>query len=74
MRALERGVMFGLLGFYLCSTVLFLILLNPPPDRQASQLVANFFAPSYLILAVWAGYGLILSGTFLARERTEQKI
>jgi hypothetical protein len=37
-------------------------LLNFFNDRAAIDLDKEFFAPSHLILAVWAGYGLTLLG------------
>ena len=46
--------------------------LNPYPDRQSLGLDAAFFAPSYLLLALWTGYGLILLGTVLARPSANQ--
>lgn len=62
----ERLWLVGLLAVYLCLTVPVLIALNPPPDRQARDLIAPYFAASRLILAIWAGYGLVLIGAWHA--------
>ena len=58
MHAHARGLLLGLLAFYLCLSVLMLFLLNPPPARQVWELVELFFPPSYLVLALSTGYGL----------------
>ncbi len=72
MRAQERGLLLGLLAFYLCLFLLVLILLNPPIDRGGVGLMELYFVPSYLILAVWTGYGLVLAGTGLTRKLQER--
>ncbi len=72
MRAQERGLLFGLLAFYLCLSLFILILANPPKDRDAVELIELYFSPSYLILAVWTGYGLVLAGTGLTRDLQER--
>jgi len=72
MRAQERGLLLGLLAFYLCLSLFVLILANPPKDRAAVELIELYFSPSYLILAVWTGYGLVLAGTGLTRKLQER--
>ncbi len=62
IRAPERGWLLGLLFTFLCLSFFTLAILNPPPDRQASSLVVEYFLGSHLVLAVWGGYGLILIG------------
>ncbi|MEY2429983.1 MAG: hypothetical protein QOJ40_2868, partial [Verrucomicrobiota bacterium] len=46
--------------------VLLLILLNPPPDRQAQQLVRVFFTASHTLIALLVGYGLTLVAAYMA--------
>ncbi len=69
MRTRERGLILGLLAFFLSLSLFMIFILNPPPDRQARQLLALFLSPSYVVLTIWAGYGLILLGTFFSRPR-----
>jgi len=61
--------MFGLLAFCFCTSVLMTILLNPPPDGAAQGLLEQYFPPSYVILAIWTGFGLILLGSLSGRDR-----
>ena len=60
--------MLGLLAFFCGLSFLMLVLLNPSPDRQAVLLIGAYFTAAHLVLAVWAGYGLILLGTSFARK------
>ncbi|MCI0746866.1 MAG: DUF2723 domain-containing protein [Verrucomicrobia subdivision 3 bacterium] len=59
MSAREQRWMLGLLALYLCLTVLVLAVLNPTDHRDGRQMIKVFFAPSYVVLAVWLGMGLI---------------
>jgi hypothetical protein len=69
MRAQERRWMLGLLGVFLCLSLLMVALLNPSADRASMQLVDRFFSASHLVLALWAGYGLALLGTIVGKAR-----
>ena len=62
----ERAWCIGITAIYLCLGVLLLILLNPPPDRGAQQLVRVFFTASHTLIALMVGYGLTLVAAFLA--------
>jgi hypothetical protein len=42
--------------------------LNPSPD-QKSGVFEVFYSASYLVLALWTGYGLMLAGVILARRK-----
>jgi tetratricopeptide (TPR) repeat protein len=66
----ERAWLIGLGGIYLCLGVLLLILLNPPPDKAAQQLVRVFFTASHVLIALMVGYGLTLIATFMATHYT----
>ena len=68
MRKPERQWMFGLIAVYLSLSLLLVAMLNPSLDRQARDIAKDFFTASYLVLAIWAGYGLILVGTLLTRS------
>ena len=62
----ERAWLIGVLAIYLCLGVLLLILLNPPPDRAARDLVRVFFGASHMMIALLVGYGLTLVATYMA--------
>jgi thioredoxin-like negative regulator of GroEL len=60
----ERAWLVGLTAIYLCLGVLLLILLNPPPDRAAQQLVRVFFTASHTVIALLVGYSLTLIAAY----------
>jgi len=62
----ERAWLVGLTAIYLCLGVLLLILLNPPPDRAAQQLVRVFFTASHTLISIFIGYGLVLVSAYMA--------
>jgi thioredoxin-like negative regulator of GroEL len=62
----ERAWLIGITAIYFFLGILLLILLNPPPDRQAQQLVRVFFTASHTIIALMVGYGLTLIAAFMA--------
>jgi tetratricopeptide (TPR) repeat protein len=65
-RRRERAWLIGISAIYLCLGVLLLILLNPPPDRGAQELVRVFFTASHTCIALMVGYGLALTAAFMA--------
>ncbi len=62
----ERAWLIGIVAMYLCMGVLLLILLNPPPDRNAQALVRVFFTASHTFIALLMGYGLTLIAAYMA--------
>jgi thioredoxin-like negative regulator of GroEL len=62
----ERAWAVGLGSTYLCLSIFLLILLNPASDRQSRDLNKVFFTASHVIIAMAAGYGLTLIGSFLS--------
>ncbi len=62
----ERAWIAGITGIYLCLGVLLLILLNPPPDRAAQELVRVFFGASHSLIALMVGYGMTLVAAYMA--------
>jgi tetratricopeptide (TPR) repeat protein len=66
MHRRERAWLVGITAIYLCLGVLLLILLNPPPDRQAQNLVRVFFTASHTVIAMLVGYGLTLIAAYMA--------
>ncbi len=61
----QRRWMGGLLAVYLSLSLLMVWLLNPPTDFHLIGLPKVYFTASYIILAISAGYGLLLAGCFL---------
>ena len=61
----ERGWLVGITAIYFCLGVLLLILLNPPPDRAAQQLVRVFFTASHTVIALLVGYGIALIAAYM---------
>jgi hypothetical protein len=68
IRALGLAWLLGLLSIFLCLSLLVLAILNPPPDRQGSELAAEYFPASHLVLTLWAGYGLVILGSATRRQ------
>jgi hypothetical protein len=71
MAASERRWMLGLLPAYICLAFLMLAMLNPSVDRQSTELTEVYFSASYVILALWMGYGLVMLGVRLARPEKQ---
>jgi len=67
MAAPGRRWILGLLPAYVCLAFLILAVLNPGVDRQSQELNKVYFSASYILLALWMGYGLIILGARLAR-------
>jgi tetratricopeptide (TPR) repeat protein len=65
MQNRERAWMIGLGGMFLCLGGLLLVMLNPTPDRQSSQLNKVFFTASYVPISLWVGYGMTLTVAWL---------
>ena len=62
----ERAWLAGIFATYICLGVLLLILLNPPPDRAAKDLVRVFFGASHMLIALFVGYGMTLVAAYMA--------
>src|SRR5204863_2851713 len=62
----ERAWLIGITAIYFFLGVLLLILLNPPPDRAAQNLIRVFFTASHVLIALMVGYGLTLIAAFMA--------
>jgi len=62
----ERAWLIGVSAIYFFLGVLLLILLNPPPDRAAQDLVRVFFTASHTCIALLVGYGLTLIAAYMA--------
>jgi hypothetical protein len=67
MAAPARKWLEGILVVWIFVSLLTLVGLNPGPDKASVELNNPFFAASHLILAVFAGCGLMLVGAFFGR-------
>jgi hypothetical protein len=62
-----RRVFICLLTVWLGVGPLMVAQLNPPPDRQAIELITWFYQCSYVILAIWFGFGLTILGAVMSK-------
>ena len=69
----HRGAteMLGLLAVNLCLVFLLLAALNPADDRFSREICRVFLSASHLVLALWAGYGLVVGGWAVVGMRTD---
>jgi hypothetical protein len=68
----QRRWMVALLGFYLCLSVLVVLVLNPVDHKEGRERIEVFFSLSYVPLAIWVGYGLLLLAA-LSRRTTSHR-
>jgi hypothetical protein len=68
MESPGRRWILGLFLLYLSLSFLFLVLLNPSPDRQTAGLIMPFFIAAHLIVALFVGYGLVFVQCLLSRS------
>ncbi|HEX5222095.1 MAG TPA: DUF2723 domain-containing protein [Verrucomicrobiae bacterium] len=66
MQKRERSWIIGVVGIFVCLGPMLVFLLNPPPDRQARELIRVFFTASHVVVSIGVGYGLALFASFLA--------
>src|SRR5207247_6532880 len=66
MQKRERAWVLALVAVYLCIGGLLLILMNPQPDKQSADLSRVFFASSHALIAIMIGYGVALTGAYMA--------
>jgi len=64
-----RQLIIGCFAIFVSMSILLVALLNPPPDRQSTELIASYYTPSHFVLAILMGHGLVLWGTQLSRAR-----
>ena len=57
----------GALAMFLCLTGLLLAAMNPPA-HPAVEIVLPYLAGAHVVLALWAGLGLLVAGTVLGRR------
>ncbi len=64
----ERAWLLSSLPMFACLTLLMIAVLNPPNHTDGLRIIKVFFSASYVILAVWAGCGLIIVAQFVAKR------
>jgi hypothetical protein len=70
----RRRWIFGILALFLCESAFLLGLLNPSSDAAARDLNRIYFAPSFLLLALWTGFGLVALGNLAMRPRRQRVV
>jgi len=68
MQKRERAWTLGVTAIFLTLGPFLLVLLNPPPDRQAKELIRVFFTASHVLIAMGVGYGLTLISATMATQ------
>ncbi|MEK7707117.1 MAG: DUF2723 domain-containing protein, partial [Verrucomicrobiota bacterium] len=68
MQTRERAWTLGVTAIFITLGPLLLLLLNPPPDRAARELIRVFFTASHVMVAMGVGYGLTLIAASLATQ------
>lgn len=70
--ASTRKWLVGLLVAWISISLLMLVGLNPGSDKASVDVIKPIFAASHLILAIFAGCGLMLVGAFVGRPATAE--
>jgi hypothetical protein len=60
-----RNWLLGLIAVFIGTGPLVVAALNPSADLAGLQMVAPYFCPMYVVLAVWTGLGLVVLGTLV---------
>jgi hypothetical protein len=66
MQKRERSWIIGVVAIFICLGPMLVLLLNPPPDRQARELIRVFFTASHVLVSIGVGYGMALLAASLA--------
>lgn len=70
LSGLDLRWLLGLVGMFLCLSLFWLMALNPSDDRLSVEMHAIYFTPSHFILALRAGYGLLILGRIATRSKS----
>jgi hypothetical protein len=62
-----RNWMLGLTALFVSVGPLMVAMLNPSADRQSLELIEPYFSAMYVVLTVWAGLGLMVFASIVAR-------
>ena len=64
----------GVFIIWVCVGPLMVAELNPPPDRQAQELIELYFGSAHVIFALWAGIGMVWLGANLSRGNEKRLV
>ena len=67
-----RRWILGLVAAYFGLAFLMVAVLNPSLDRQTWEFSQTCFSASYVVLALWLGYGLVILGPTLGKPRVQK--
>jgi hypothetical protein len=62
-----RNWLLGLTALFVCVGPLMVALLIPSADRQSLELIEPYFSAMYVVLTVWAGLGLMVFASIVAK-------
>ena len=74
MQKRERSWTLGVIAIFITLGPLLLLLLNPPPDRAARELIRVFFTASHVFVSMGVGYGLTLIAASMATQYQRYRI
>jgi len=63
-----RALLLGLATVFVCVGPLMVALLNPSADLGIVTYLRPYFAPMYVVLAIWTGLGLMVFGSTVAKR------
>ena len=69
MTGSARNWLLGSATVFVCVGPLLIALLNPSADAAHVRLLAPYFAPMNVVLALWTGLGLLVFGSWVAKPR-----
>jgi hypothetical protein len=61
--------MFGLVAVFVCLGPLLLAMLNPNAGLQSVKMVEPYFAPLFVVMALWTGLGLMVFAMVVTAKR-----
>jgi hypothetical protein len=64
-----RHWMLGLTATFVCAGPVTVAMLNPTRDRMTLGLIAPYFSAMHVILAIWAGLGLMAIGAAISKAK-----
>jgi hypothetical protein len=65
----RRNWLLGLVALFICVGPLMVAMLGPRADLASVDVIRPYLAPMYLVLALWAGLGVVLVGNLMLKFR-----
>jgi hypothetical protein len=69
-----RQWMMGLTAAFACTGPMMVAMLNPTRDRATVQVCEPFFSVMYVVLAIWAGLGLMIVGVAVTKPQLPRHV